>query len=121
MTAFDYSRPQTTANRLLGRFGQSGYIRRPGAKTGPAHNPTVGSVTNDACTFVITDYRSREIDGTRVLATDKKAMIAPGTLPSAPKTVDLLVEADGSVYKIIDVKTVKPASTVILYEAQVRR
>lgn len=122
MTAFDYARPLSSANRLIERFGQLGAVRRPGTTTGPVfYDPTPGTPTNDAARFVITSYMARDIDGSRVLATDKKALVAPGTLPSAPGLADKLVEADGTVWNIVDVETLRPAETTLLYTLQVRK
>lgn len=122
MITFDYSRPLATANRLIAKYGQNGFVRRPGAKIGgTASNPIFGPPTNDPARFVITGYSTEDIDGTRILAKDKKALVAPGTLPSDPSTPDLLVEADGSTWKIVDVDTLRPAETTLLHTVQVRR
>ena len=121
MTAFDYTRTLATANRLIERFGQLGAVRRPGTPTGPSYDPTPGTPTYDPARFVITAYEARDVDGTRVLATDKKALVAPGTLPSAPGLADKLVEADGTVWNIVDVETLKPATTALLHTVQVRK
>lgn len=120
MTAFDYSRPLATANRLLARFGQDGKVRRP-TKSGSAYNPTPGAPVDHDATFAVIDYEAKDIDGTRILATDKQVLLAPGTLTITPTTSDLLVEADASEYKIIDVQMLKPAGTVVLYTIQARR
>lgn len=120
MTAFDYSRPVSTANRLITRFGQAGSLRRP-TTSGTAYNPTAGvSVDHDAL-FAVIEYSASEIDGTRILATDQKALLAKGDLTVEPLTSDLLVEADGSVYKIVNVEPLKPGATVVLWTLQVRR
>lgn len=121
MAAFDYSRPLAAANRSIERFGQLGAIRRPGSETGPSYDPTIGPATNDPARFVITEYSARDIDGTRILATDKKALVAPGALPSAPGLDDKLVEADGTAWNIVGVETLRPAETTLLFTLQVRR
>lgn len=120
MTAFDYSRPLATANRLIERFGQAGSVRRP-TSSGTAYNPTAGSPVDHPAKFAVIDFDTDEIDGSRVLATDKKVLMAPGALTITPTTSDLLVEADASVYKIIDVKPTRPAGTTVLYTLQARR
>lgn len=120
MTAFNYARPKATADRLITRFGQTGTLRRP-TVSGTAYNPTEGVPVEYACLFVITDFAAHEIDGTRVLATDKKVLLAKGDLAVDPLTSDLLVEADGSVYKIIRVEPLQPGDTVVMHTLQVRR
>lgn len=118
---FDYARSKAAADRLIGRFGANGFIRRT-TKTGTAYNPTDGGVTNHACKVVIIDFTNREIDGTRVLATDKRAYVAVGTMTITPTPADELVDADGTVYKIIDpVRPLKPAGTTVMFDLQVRK
>lgn len=121
MAAFDYSRPLATANRLIERFGQLGAVSRPGTPTGLAYDPTPGTPVTHPARFVITDYSSRDIDGTRILATDKKALVAPGSLTSDPALADKLVEADGTAWNIVGVETLRPAETTLLYTLQVRK
>lgn len=122
MTAFDYAGAKSLADSLIGDFGQLGSLRRAGAATGPAYDPTPGADVDHACRFAIIDYTASEIDGTRVLATDKKALLAVGSLTITPALDDKLVEADGTVYRIIPpLKPLSPAGTVVLYEIQARR
>lgn len=121
MIAFDYTRTLATANRLIERFGQLGAVRRPGTPTGPSYDPTPGTPTDDPARFVITAYEARDVDGTRILATDKKALVAPGSLPSAPALSDKLVEADGTEWHIVGVETLRPAETTLLYTCQLRK
>lgn len=121
MTAFDYARPLATANRLIERYGQNGFVRRPGAPSGPPYNPTPGAPVNHDARFVVTKFEAREIDGTRILATDKKVLMSPGTLTIDPASTDTLVEANGATWKIVAVETLRPAETTLLYTLQVRK
>jgi hypothetical protein len=122
MTAYDYARAKATADRLIEKFGQLGAVRRTGAPTGPEYDPTPGVDVDHPARFAIMDYMASEIDGTRVLATDKKALLAVGSLTITPALDDKLVEADGTVYKIIPpLKPLSPAGTVVMYEIQCRR
>lgn len=121
MTAFDYSRPLATANRLIERFGQTGAIRRLGAATGPKHNPTPGAPTNHVARFAILDFTAREIDGSRVLESDRKALVSPVGLAIDPTTSDTLVDAGGASWKIVGVETLRPAETTVLITLQVRK
>lgn len=122
MTAYDYARPKATADRLIERYGQLGAIRRTGTPTGPDYDPTPGADVDHPARFAMLDYETAEIDGTRVLATDKKALLAVGSLAITPALDDKLVEADGTVYKIIPpLKPLSPAGTVVMYEIQCRR
>jgi hypothetical protein len=118
---FDYARAKLTADRLIERFGQNGSLRKAGTPTGPAYNPTPGADVDHACRFAIVAFQQRDIDGTRVLATDKKAILAKGALTVEPLPGDQLVDAAGVVYSVIDVMPLNPAGTTVMYELQVRR
>ncbi len=120
MSTYNYARPLASANRLITRFGQAGYVRRP-TTSGTSYNPTQGAPDDHPAKFAVTNYEDKEIDGSRILSSDKKVLLAPGTLTIEPTSTDLLIEADGSAYKVIAVKTLKPARTVLLYTIQARR
>lgn len=117
--SFDYATSKATADRLIARFGQSAALLRP-VKSGPAYNPTEGEPERHACTVAVLEYTSREIDGTRILATDKKVYLAVGSLTITPGADDAL-EIGGVKHRIIGVKPLNPAGTVVYYELQVRR
>lgn len=118
MTAFDYARSKATADRLIARFGQSATLRRQ-TNTGTSYQPTI-TTTDYACTIVVLDYDLREIDGARVLATDKKVLLAKGSLAIEPTTADKLL-IGGVAHSLIDVRPLSPAGTVVLYQLQARR
>lgn len=120
--SFNYGRTKLTADRLISKFGADGSIRRVGAPTGPSYDPIPGQPVDHPCRFVVLDYSNDEVDGTRILATDKKVLLAVGDLTITPTTSDLLVDGPSSSYKIIPpLKPLSPAGTVILYEVQARR
>lgn len=121
MSRFDYGKPLATANRLLAKFGQMGAIRRTTIVGGSDFDPGEEVVTDHPATFVVSTYAAKDIDGSRILATDKKVMIAPGSLTIEPTPADKLVDAAGSVYSIIHVGTIRPAETTLLWVLQVRR
>lgn len=120
MTAFDYAKTAQTALRLIERFGQTGAVRVKGS-TGPAHNPTPTPPTDHPARIVITNFEAKDIDGTRVLATDKKALVAAAGLAVEPSPAHLLLEEDGKSFTIVAVETLKPATTPVVYTCQVRR
>lgn len=121
MAAFDYSRPLASANRMIERYGQLGSISRPDVPEEGDFDPDPGEPTLEPARFVITSFDAKEIDGTRVLATDKKALVAPGSLTQDPDNTCLLVEADATSWNIVAVDTLRPAETTLLYTLQVRR
>lgn len=121
MTTFDYTKTRDTAERLLTRFGAAGVIRRITVTGGDPWNPGSGTPTtvNHAATMVVTDYAAREIDGTVILATDRKVLVSTSGLSITPATSDLVV-LDGQTLAIVSVKPLKPAGTVVMYELQCR-
>lgn len=120
MTAFDYAKTAQTALRLIERCGQTGAVRVKGS-TGPAHNPTPTPPTDHPARFVIVEFDAKDVDGTRVLATDKKALVAAAGLAVEPTPAHLLLEADSKSFTIVAVETLKPATTPVVYTCQVRR
>lgn len=116
---FDYAPLAQASVDMLRTYGQAATLRRSGPGNGPAHNP--GEVTtNYACTAFVSRFRLGEIDGVRVLATDKLVLIAPDVAVE-PKPGDLIVEADGAILTVVGSTPVKPAGTVLLHRVQARR
>lgn len=117
---FNYAKTRGTAERLIARFGQVGAIRRETPGAGPPYSPGPPTVADHAATLVVLDYENREIDGTRILATDKKVLIAAGGLAIEPGPADKVV-IGGAAHEVVDVKPLSPAGVVVLFEAQCRR
>lgn len=117
MSTFDYTRTRATADRLLARFGQTGAIRRV-YSTGPVYDP-VQTTTDYACTLVVTEYDKRDIDGTLILQTDRKVLVAVTGLSVVPTVTDRAV-VEGVPLTIVAVMPLSPGGTVVMYELQVR-
>ncbi|MDO6966980.1 hypothetical protein [Rhizobium alvei] len=115
--AFDYAKSRATAERLIGRFGQAGAIKRTtdsGPAYGPAYDPTV-TTTNYACTLVVIDIALDKIDGTLIEATDKMAYVSTSGLAIDITTADF-IEVGGVEHAIKIVRPLNPAGTVVLWE-----
>lgn len=108
-----------TAVEMINEFGAPGAIRRETPGTGPDYDPGEPTTTNHPAVMVVTAFSSREIDGTRIRASDKKALIAPN-LTIEPTVSDKLVTPDGAVLNIVNVEVVRPATTTLLWKLQVR-
>lgn len=119
MAGFDYGRSAAQANRMIARFGQPAVLERP-TKSGPAYNPTIGTPGEHAVTVVVTGYDAKDIDGTRILATDKKVLLAKGNMTITPTLSDLL-KIGGEPHRIIDIRTLAPGGQVVLWTLQCRR
>lgn len=120
MSTFDYARPLATANRLIARFGQDGVVRRITTTGGTSYDPGEETPTNYPARFVVTAFDNRtEVDGSRILSTDKKVLMA-ADVETDPRSGDLLVCADGSILSVVDADPLKPAETVLLWTVQAR-
>lgn len=115
----EYLIDRADADELIDEFGQDGVLRRP-LMSGPDHDPVEEEPDDHPAVFAVLDYSSREIDGTRVLATDKKAYLSVGALTIEPTLSDQLV-VGGISHAIIRVKPLAPSGTVVLWELQVRK
>ena len=73
MTAFDYTRPRATAERLIARFGQTGALRRM-VSNGDIFNPELVP-TDYPCTFAVLDFSKRDVDGTLIRQTDRRRSV----------------------------------------------
>lgn len=114
-----YDKMLALANRLITKYGQTGTISVPGTLTGPAHNAVDGAPTTSTVTLVELEYTVSEIDGSKVLASDKKLYLkadAPEPLKTATK-----ITYGGKTFNIVPpVKPLNPGGTLLLYEAQAR-
>ena len=117
--AFDYARSAQTSARLLARFGQMGALRRQTAGPGSTYDPGEPTNTDYAVNMAVIKYSDREIDGTRILASDLKVLVAP-EVEIEPLPSDLLVLADGRTLAIVTVTPLSPAGTVVLWTIQAR-
>lgn len=118
--SFDYARAAGTAERLVRKFGAQGVIRRETPGAGPSYDPGPPTITDHPAHIVLTDYSNREIDGQRILSTDRKALVEPA-IGIEPTVSDLLVTADGATLTIVNVDLLRPATTTVLYTLQVRK
>lgn len=108
----------------------SGYpatIRRDGAVTGDAWNPTVGNPTYFAVKAIVTDIEQRDINGTLIASTKRMAIIsgAAGVVPTdndkiilgqALTFVDATTDAGHAWQEIETVRTIAPAGVAVAYE-----
>lgn len=120
MSAYDYTKLQSTALRMIDRFGRSATLSRTAKGTGPAHNPGAGGTETHACRAVLQEYSAFERDGTMIKVGDRKALVAARGLGMEPQAGDKYSDADGT-FTVISVQTVAPGSLRLIYTLQVRR
>ncbi|BAQ18315.1 hypothetical protein [Methyloceanibacter caenitepidi] len=123
MATFDYAKSEATAQRLIAKFGQAGAIRRvtgsndPGTPWDPSDDTE--TTTDYDCTLVVLEYGKMEVDGTLILATDRKVLVSTAGMTVEPLVSDKLV-IGSDVYEIVTVKPLNPGGTVLLWEVQAR-
>lgn len=118
MTAFDYTRLRSTAERLIARFGQSATLTRV-ATSGTAYDPTT-TETDYTVTVAVMEYTDRERDGTLIKVGDKKVYLSTSGLSITPGVADKIT-IGGVEHEIINVMPLNPGGTVVMYETQARR
>lgn len=100
----DKGRQMTLLRRVPGTFNPV---------TGVSAGGTLDSVT---VTGVVGTFSRQQIDGTRVLMTDRRVTLTPS---AAPLCSDAL-EIDGVAHQIVSIIEVKPATTTLAYVVQAR-
>lgn len=121
---FNYSKSLATTQKLLTSFGQDVIVKRIITGT---YDPAAGSVSNTETIYtakaVLLDYKNADagngLSG-MIQVNDKKLLVSPVGLTVAPDANDL-VTIDSEVWNVVNVKIIKPASIVVLYELQIRK
>ena len=120
--AFDYIESRDDADELITEFGQAVSLRRT-TTSGPEYDPTT-TTADYATKAAIIDYSTRQIDGTRILATDRRALVAAGPLTALGITSiaapDAIVIGGIAVPVVGPAKRIDPAGTVVMYDVQLR-
>lgn len=120
MPRYDYGPIQATAKRLIDRFGRDMTLR---ARSHGTYNPATATVTRTQTDYpaigYLDQYAQEDIDGTLIQVGDQRVIMSP-TVPVEPKTGDALV-IDSDEWEIVRSQPLKPATTLLLYELQVRR
>ena len=119
MSATFYTSMAATASRLLKKFGMVITIKR---STGNSINPVTGVVVggttaNFTPQGLVQRYRDDQIDGTRILASDRLVIIDNTVEPLTTDKITL----SGQDWSIISVEESKPSTVGIVYFIQARR
>ena len=117
MSAF-YDTMAATASRLIGKYGQAISIKRT---TGGTIDPVTGIATAGTSSTLATNgilqrYPDSLIDGTRILTSDRLAILAPEVEPILTDKLTF----GGKDWAIISIQTANPAGTPLVYFVQVR-
>lgn len=121
-----YNRLASTAKKLLKDKGQAVTIT---TVTPGTYDPTKGTVTNPTTTQygygAVMSWDVRNIDGSLILATDKRLLLssynAEGGPLIAPKLGDTVTDAEGKIYAVVQpLKPLSPAGMAVLFECNLR-
>ena len=81
---------------------------------------TEGTDSEEQVKALFTQFAKKDIDGEMIQAQDKRVLIAASSVTNVPGT-DGKIKDGAQTYRVINVDTVQPGDTPILYMVQVRR
>lgn len=119
MSATFYTRMAATASKLLKKFGMEITIKR---KTGDSINPVTGAIVAGTTTSytpqgIVQRYNDNQIDGTRILASDRLVIVDKTVEPLTTDKITLSSQD----WSIISVEEVKPSTVGVVYFIQARK
>jgi len=121
MAFFDYAKMAAMAQGLLNRFGHGNRIaieREIGGSRDPVTDEAVaGTKQTFLVSGVVENYDVKEIDGTRILANDRK-LIIDGTVE--PLMTDRIIVDGEPLGVIVNVAPTAPAGKAVIYTLQIR-
>jgi hypothetical protein len=117
MSAIDYAEIRAEAEIAIAEAGQTAQIRRS-SRSGTAYDPIITTTDHD-CLVVEVGYTIQQIDGTRIMAGDKRLFVSTAGLSITPTESDALV-IGGVAHEIVRVAPLSPAGTVVFWEIQAR-
>lgn len=117
-----YSELAATAQELIDEYGQSVVLKKLDSSAADASKPWLDVNTSDVTATVkgvLLDYNERDVDGDLVRRGDMRAYVAH--LTTDYRDYDQLTDAEGRVFKIINVSLLNPGGTKLLYDMQLRK
>lgn len=120
---FNYSKSAATALRLLTKFGRDATVRKVTEGTYDTSTGTVTNTTTDTTVKCVDLDFSEKTNGTKyftenVQANDRYALLSAGV--DSIDVSDLLI-IGGVTWNVINVKTLAPAGTNILFTVHLRK
>lgn len=100
------------AQKLIRKYGKPVIVLKPGARTGPDHNPVEGPPTEIRAKFAETGYDIRNRNETLIQAGDKVGVLEP----AAEIELSWKIVIDGRTYSLKDVKPLNPGGLNLLTE-----
>jgi len=122
----DYEKIQTLAANQIDDKGRDITIRCSSAGTyDPVSDSIVRTVTDYDGKIVITDYSSRDIDGTVIQVGDRLGLLSPqdddgDELPNLNIQPDVEFILNSKTLNVVRITSLKPGDTNLLYKLQIR-
>ena len=119
--AFNYNEAATDAVELITEFGQAITLTKQGNESG-GFDPVTGDViaaqpnVTVSGVGVLVNYKSDEVDNTNILAGDAKIICS---LTGTPE-INMTLPFNGKAWRVINITTLQPSGTVVMYTLQVR-
>jgi hypothetical protein len=123
---FNYSNIAATALRLLTKFGRTASLRKITHGTyDPDTSTSTSTPTDYAGKGALFDFKERQLgtnfaNASMIEVGDKRALWMPTTTTGEPHPGDRFVNGS-DVWTILNLKTLNPGGTVVLYEFHVRK
>lgn len=119
MTPEDWAVVATEVRDGIIEAGTTGTLLEPGTLTGPENNPTQGDPVPHSVFIVYDEWNGQEIDGSLILATDQKILVAATGVE--PQVNWQFQGADGKTLEVVPpLNIVKPGGVPVLYELNLR-
>ena len=122
-----YADMADTSAEMIAEFGQDVTLTLsvPGAYDTATGTTAAPDVSTQTVKGVEEAYSARSIDGTLILAGDKKLHVSPlnaaGAAITAPQVESTVTFTDGSVWTVKAVMPLSPGGTPLLYTLQLRK
>lgn len=121
MTGFNYVRSQSTADRLIQKFGRTAILQVKKARTGDVFDPDETGVDEYPCKIAVLDYETKLIDGKLIKIGDKQVYLSAKDLSIVPDPSSHKLVIDGVSHQLIPpLKQLNPAGIVVYYVLQAR-
>lgn len=108
-----------TASRIIAKFGQAGFIERPGDGGGTPWEPEPSEPVLHDATIAVVNYDLSNVGGTLIQAGDLRALVSVEGLDIAPSVSDRLIVGDKD-FAIVTAIPIAPDGVPRFYDVQVR-
>lgn len=128
MAAFDYAGLATSLHADFNEFGQRAFLRKAGATTGPAYDPTVSNPRDWPVTVIDNRKAVRDRDGTLIESAGHSIkMSTEGLDLVTPQKSDTIMMGPGpfpekmTEFEITEVRPTAPGGVVVVYSIDLDR